>query len=417
MNIKHWILLIILIIFLTGCGNQPVEITPGPTIAVEATKESPQTTEVSNSVTILAEGVIQAVQPVLSLSFEASGKLLEIHVQPGDLVEAGDLIATLDDTTLQDAIAQAELQLAQSENSLAQAQQTLISLQADLPLRQAEAQQTLTVAQENVRLAEARLNGLDAPASEAAITQAQADVLFATQRLEKAEKAYEPYRDKPDTNVNKAIFGTAWADAKLAYDAAVRRLNALTGTASELTRAQLEADLAVAQAQLTQAQTNLDNLLSGNLDESAQLNVELAEINLTQSHMNLSQAQADLAKAQLLAPWNGAVLTVEVTPGGMVGGGTPIVTLLNVSQLEFHTINVSERDLAQIFPGQTATITLKAYPNAPIPATVLRIGWQAGNPVGDTATFPVILVLDDTDFEIRPGMTGKVEIYADTDSP
>ena len=355
---------------------------------------------------------MQAVQPVLPLSFETSGKLLEIHVQPGDLVQAGDLIATLDDAALQDAIAQAELQVDQAKNNLAQAQQTLTSLQADLPLRQAEAQQTLTVAQENVRLAEAHISGLDAPASEAAITQAQADLLFASDRLKKAEEAYEPYRNKPDTNFNKAIFGTAWADAQLAYDAALRHYNALTGTASALTRAQLEADLAVAQAQLEQAQTNLDNLLNGNLDESAQLNVELAEINLTESEVNLEQAQANLTKAQLLAPWTGAVLTIEVSPGGMVGGGTTIATLLNVNQLEFHTVNVSERDLAQIFPGQTATITLKAYPNDPIPATVLRIGWQAGEPVGDTATFPVVLVLEETDFEIRPGMTGKVEIFA-----
>lgn len=414
MNIKRWIYITIFIILLTGCGNQPVETIPQPTSPLETTTEpNPTPEQVADSVTILADGVMQATQPVLALSFETSGKLLEIHVQPGDLVQAGDLIATLDDTTLQDAIAQAELQVDQSENSLAQAQQTLTSLQADLPLRQAEAQQTLAVAQENVQLATAHLNGLDAPASEAAITQAQADVLFAKQRLEQAEKNYAPYRDKPDTNLNKAYFGTAWADAQLAYDAAVRHLNSLTGTASEQTRAQLEADLAVAQAQLTQAQTNLDNLMSGKLDESAQLSVELAEINLTQSEMNLEQAQADLAKAQLTAPWSGAILSIDVSPGSIIGGGTPIVTLLNVSQLEFHTVNVSERDLAQIYPGQAATIVLKAYPNDPIPATVLRIGWQAGDPVGDTATFPVILVLDEMDFEIRPGMTGKVEIYAD----
>ena len=412
MNVKHWIILIILFVFLSGCAEKPAEGEPQITPSLEMTVEILPSLEVPDSKTILAEGVMQAVQPVLSLAFETSGRLLAVHVQPGDLVQAGDLIATLDDTALQEAIAQAALQVDQAENSLTQAQQTLISLQADLPLRQAEAQQTLTTAQENVRLAETQLNGLGAPASEAAITQAQADVLFALQRLEKAEKAYEPYRDKPDNNINKAYFGTAWADAQLAYDAAVRRLNALTGTPSELTRAQLEADLSVAQAQLERAQINLDNLLSGKLDEIAQLNVELAEINLTQSELNLEQAKADLTKAQLLAPWTGTVLTIEIYPGALVSGGSAIVTMLDASLLEFHTTNVSERDLAQIFSGQSAIITLKAYPTDPIDATVSRIGWQAGEPVGNEATFPVILVLDETDLEIRPGMTGKVEINA-----
>ncbi len=413
MKAKHWILLVILFVFLTGCGEEPAEIDLQPTPTPEGTVTAPPT-QVANSITILAEGVMQAVQPVGSLSFETSGKLLAVHVQPGDLVQAGDLIATLDDTALQEAIAQAELQINQSENSLAQAQQTLTSLQADLPLRQAEAQQTLTTAQENVRLAEAQLHGLGAPASEAAITQARADVLFATQRLEKAEKAYEPYRDKPDNNLNKAYFGTIWADAKLAYDAAVRHLNALTGTPSDLTRAQLEAELAVAQAQLAQAQVNLDHLLSGKIDATAQLTIELAEINLTQSEFNLEKAEAGLTKAQLFASWTGVVLTIENYPGALVGSGSAIVTLLDTSHLEFHTINVSERDLAQIFPGQTALITLKAYPNDPLEATVLRIGWLAGTPMGDEATFPVIFVLDETDLEIRPGMTGKVEINVGT---
>ncbi len=413
MKTNHWPLLLILFVFLTGCGGEPEPLEFLPTLTQEEA-ETTRPTPVADSVTILAEGVIQTVQPVLSLSFETGGKLLAVHVQPGDLVQAGDLIATLDDTALQEAIAQADLQVAQTQNSLAQAQQTLTTLQADLPLRQAEAQQTFAVAQDNVRLAEAQLNGLGAPASEAAITQAQADLLFAEQALERAEKAYAPYRDKPDTNVNKAYFGSAWADAQLAYDAAVRRLNALTGTPSDLTRAQLEANLAVAQAQLVRAQTTLDNLLSGHVDESAQLNVELAEINLTQSEVNLAQAQADLAKTQLFAPWTGTVLTLESYPGALVGGGTPIVTMLDTTHLEFHTLNVSERNLAQIFPGQTALITLKSYPNAPLEATVLRIGWQAGTPVGNEATFPIILVLDETNLEIRPGMTGEVEIYADT---
>jgi multidrug resistance efflux pump len=94
----------------------------------------------------------------------------------------------------------------------------------------------------------------------------------------------------------------------------------------------------------------------------------------------------------------------------MVGAGTPIVTLLDAGELEFHTTNLSERDLAQISPGQTAVATLKAYPIEPIEATVVRIGLQAGAPVGDAATFPVVLVLSETDLLLRPGMTGRVEI-------
>jgi multidrug resistance efflux pump len=144
--------------------------------------------------------------------------------------------------------------------------------------------------------------------------------------------------------------------------------------------------------------------------EAAQLRVEQAEISLEQSQLILTQADNALADTELIAPWSGTVLSVETAPGALVGGGSPIVRLLDLTQLEFHTTNLSERDLAQIAPGQTAVITLKAYPNDPLAGTVQRIDLQAGKMVGDAATFPVIIVLDAVALDIRPGMTGRTEI-------
>ena len=114
--------------------------------------------QVRTGLTILADGVVQAVQPVLPLSFETGGKLLAVHVRAGETVQAGAHIATLDATALQEAVAHAELQVDQAENNLAQAQQALTTLEIDLPLRQAEAQQVLALAQDNLRIAEARLH-------------------------------------------------------------------------------------------------------------------------------------------------------------------------------------------------------------------------------------------------------------------
>jgi hypothetical protein len=60
-----------------------------------------------------------------------------------------------------------------------------------------------------------------------------------------------------------------------------------------------------------------------------------------------------------------------------------------------------------------AVVTLKSYPDDPIEAAVLRIGWRVGNVVGDAATFPVMLSLSETDLDIRPGMTGRAEIRSE----
>ena len=463
MNTKRWIVLTLLLLLLAACGSTPevesVDLKPTPT-----GETLPTPTAIQSSVTILADGAIQAAQPVLPLGFETNGKLLVVSVQAGDLVQEGDVLAQLEEAESLDsyeaAVTSAELSVLVAQQSLdhlytnaalrqaealqaiASAQQALDSLAVDIPIQQSESLQAIAAAQEAVRVAEFNLNSLSAPVNEASITAAQSDVTFAEQRLKKAEEAYEPYRNKPDTNLNKAYFGAAWADAKSIYDAAVRRLNALTGSASDLTVAQKEAELAVAQAQLAQAQAAYDALAEGippadlavaeaklaaaqaaydiledgiDPDELARAEAELAnaQIQRTIAQSNLADAIEAQDDIYLKAPWTGSVLSVEVAPGTLVGSGTPIVTLLDTTQMEFHTTNLSERDLVKIFPGQSAIVILKAYPNTPIDAEVVRIGWQVGEAVGDAATFPVILSLSATDLDIRPGMTGRAEIFAD----
>jgi len=463
MNTKRWIVLALLLLLLVACAGEPQEepIDQKPTLEEPG---QPTPTAIRSSITIMADGVVQAAQPGLPLGFEIGGKLTEVHVQAGDQVDEGQVLARLAEAesldSYQAAVASAELSVLVAQQSLdnlytnaalrqaealqaiATAQQALNALAVDVPIQQSEALQAIADAQEAVRSAEYQLDSLSAEASEASVTAAQADVTLTKERLERAEKAYDPYRNKPDGNLNKAYFGAAWADAKSVYDAAVRRLNALTGSASDLTVAQKQAELAVAQAQLAQAQAAYDLLAAGipptdlavaeaqltaaqaaynvledgiDPDELALAEAELAnaQIQLTIAQNNMAEAIEAQDDIYLIAPWTGSVLSVEVAPGAMVGSGTPILTLLDAAQMEFHTTNLSERDLARVAPGHMAVVTLKAYPNTPIEATVIRVGWQAGEPVGDAATFPVILNMNATDLDIRPGMTGRVEIHSE----
>jgi multidrug resistance efflux pump len=99
-----------------------------------------------------------------------------------------------------------------------------------------------------------------------------------------------------------------------------------------------------------------------------------------------------------------------VAQGALVGSGSPIITLVDTTNIEFHTTNLSERDLAQIEPGQPVEITFKAYPNQPVEGVVSRIAPQAGEPLGDAATFPVVISLNETDLDLLIGMTGRIEI-------
>ena len=408
--------LIFVLLGLVACGGRaPVEATAVPSETTESEAEPTATRPSQSGVTILADGNVVAVQPMLPLSFTTSGRLLGLAVQPGDLVAAGDLIAMLDDEALRDTITNAELQVAQSKINLGQAQVDLNRL-----LNWEPDETAVALAEANLVAAQAALE--NAQTSDAlagnSVTSANVSVAQAERQLADAQEAYntafdpgrewelgDPFRKEfLENERDAATRNLKFAEenlqvARANYSLAVAGLNNDTALSAEASVVSAQQALEQAQKPPTPEQI-----------ETAQLNVSQAEISIQQSELSLEQAQEALENAQLVAPTAGTVLSVEVAEGAMVGAGSPIITLLDTTQLEFHTTNLSERDLARIESGQSVQVTLKAYPNDVIEGTVLRIGTQSTGMVGDAAVFPVIISIGSDKLDIRPGMTGRAEI-------
>lgn len=412
------LLFLLLIAFvLAGCNQAPnrPEVVVTPTAVEEVEADEPPPTAVPTGVTVLADGVIQLTQPALPLAFETGGSLSTLTVVEGDVVQEGDLIATLADTALQESVATATLQVAQAENSLAQAQADLDQLLNWEPdaSQVAQAEANLTAAEVSLANAQSQdaVAGSSATSARVSVDQAERALIDAQEAY---DTAYDPGREWE--------LNDPWRSDRLKNEreAAARNL-AFAEEQLEVTQANyslaiagVNNDTAVsAEANVASAQQALDQALKGPAAAeilAAELRVEQAEISLDQSRLSLEQAEEGLAKANLYAPWSGTILSVETAVGGMVGAGTPIVTLLDTEKISFYTTNLSERDLGQIAVGQTAVITLKSYPNEPVEGTVARIGLQAEGSVGDAATFPVIITFNENELDIRPGMTGRAEI-------
>ena len=383
--------------------------------ATQSESSPPATRPSQSGVTILADGSVVAVKPALAVSFTASGRLLELAVQPGDVVDVGDLIATLDDEALVDAVTNAAFQVSQSEVNLAQAQLELDRLQNWEPDETAVA-----LAEANLAAAQAGLE--NAQISDAAagnsVTSANVSVAQAERQLADAQEAYntafDPGREwELGDPFRKQLLENEREAAERNLQAAEENLRVARANYS-LAAAGINNDSALnAQASVVSAQQALEQAQkppTAEQIEAAQLSVSQAELSLQQSQLSLTQAQSALEDAQLTAPTAGTVLSVDVAEGAMVGAGSPIITLLDTTQLEFHTNNLSERDLGRVEPGQSVQVTLKAFPNEVIEGSVVRIGTQASGMVGDAAVFPVIISISSDELDIRPGMTGRAEI-------
>ena len=368
--------------------------------------------------TILVDGQLVAVNPDLALGFATTGRLEAIHVAAGDRVTAGDLIATLDDTALREAIADAQLQVGQADNGLAQAQLSLDILLAWEPDSLA-----ITVAEANLEAAQSARDNAVFQNNIAGnnITTAQIGIEQAERALADAQtaynKAWEPARDWELDDPFRADFlkaervGTERAVQDAEDGLEVARANYNLAFAGTSTSAVSDADAATISARRTLSETLLGPKES-ELD-AAGLQVTQAELALEQARLNLAKAEQALEQAHLTAPWAGTILTIDTAPGALVGGGSPIVTLVDTEQVEFHTTNLSERDLAQVEPGQSVQITLKAYPSQPLNGFVRRIVPQATGAISDAATFTAVITLESTELDLLPGLTGRAEIQRD----
>jgi peptidoglycan hydrolase-like protein with peptidoglycan-binding domain len=163
-------------------------------------------------------------------------------------------------------------------------------------------------------------NSIGYTPSEATLTAAQADVTFAAQALAQADAAYEPYRNKPDDNLNKAYFGAAWAAAQQAYDAAVHQLNALTGSSGgPLTGDDVR--------QLEEALVALGYDAGGDLIPDDTFSYETTQaVRVFQTAVGLEQDDVlDLGEIIFL-PGPAQVLDALTTPGDPAGGAVVHVT-------------------------------------------------------------------------------------------
>jgi HlyD family secretion protein len=404
MDTKRWVVLAAMLVLMVGCAREPATEAPVETPVPEATTApAPSPAAVQPGVTILADGVVHPAQPALPLAFEVGGKLLELHVQAGDQVQAGDIVARLETQELELVLQLAELQLEQAQAGLDR-------------LLVGPDDSSVAVAQSN--LTQAVISQEETKVNQAAATeQAWLTLVQATNNLRDAQSSYENvyWQNRQwEEQAKKWGWGElpdAMADAEAQAWRAVENAEAAMEQARvsyEQTLEQEEIASARAWTQVASAQANLDSLYVG----VSEADLVSAEAAVQQASINVEQARINLGKAVLRAPIDGTMLSVEAVPGALVGGGSPIATLLDTTQLEFHTSNVSERDFRLIVPGQTATVTLKAYPDQPLEAVVMRIGWQPGALVGDAVTFPIMLALSETDLDIRPGMTGRVEIHS-----
>jgi HlyD family secretion protein len=196
-------------------------------------------------------------------------------------------------------------------------------------------------------------------------------------------------------------------DVRNQYDQSLAAVRAAEARASVATQQKKRADDLFTQ-QIITAQEH----------ESAALEFANAQAALVRARTDLDLAQQRLEDATVRAPVNGTVIEKAVSLGqvitsatGAFGGGTTLLKMADLDRVRVRAL-VNETDIGNVRAGQSATVTVDAYPDRPFHGIVEKIEPQAV--VQQSVTmFPVLVTLANLEGFLKPGMNGEVAVLVE----
>lgn len=175
--------------------------------------------------------------------------------------------------------------------------------------------------------------------------------------------------------------------------------------------------LLVSRQQVEDAETNL---------EVARANMDSAEYGVQVAEASLEEAEDRLGKTVFRAPMDGKVTRLNVDVGETVVVGTMnnpgslVLTISDLSIVEV-VVQMDETDVPRVSLGDSARISIDAFPDRVFSARVTEIGNSAIRPPSQTASsgqqaaidFEVVLTLDRSETNLRPDLSATADIVID----
>jgi membrane fusion protein (multidrug efflux system) len=348
------------------------------------------------------------------------GTVLSVNVNENQHVDAGAILAQIDPRDYEIAVKRAEAELAQ-------AQATVVAARAGVPVATSAAGTQITSSEAIAERAKSGVEvaGKELAAAQARLNSAQARVREAQANFTKAAKDLE--------RLKRLVAKDEISQQQ--YDAAVGAADAAHATveSAEAGAAQAQHEVAAAQARTSQSQAELQQAQA----EAQGAKTAPQQVIITKAQAQSEEARAQLAKAALdqarlnleyttiKAPVAGIVSKKTVEAGQVMQPGQPLMAIVPQEDI-WVTANFKETQLADMQPGQSASVSVDAYGgrvfNGHVDSIASATGAKfsllppenaTGNYVKVVQRIPVKIVLDggeEVHRQLRPGMSVFVKV-------
>ncbi len=339
-----------------------------------------------------ATGTVRANQTAM-VTWQTTGQIDKINVQVGDKVTSGELLAELKKSSLPQNVILAEADLVTAQRNLQDLQTSQVA--------KANALQALTTAQKALDDAQKTRSYKNyARSSQATLDTARANYILAENKLKTVQDNFNAVADRGENDPARAAALSALGAAQAARDHALANLNYLLGKPDATEIAQADAQVAVAKANLEDAQRQWDRLKNG---------PDPQDVKAAEAHVAADQATLEMINLE--APFDGTVTEVNSKVGDMVAPGTATFRIDDLSHL-LADVEVSEVDINNVKVGQPVQLTFDAIQNETFTGKVTQVA-SIGAAQQGIVNFLVTVTVEDPKGEVRPGMTAGVNIVVE----
>jgi len=375
-------------------------------------------------------GTVEGVE--VSVASEIPGRVVEVLAAEGQAVQRGDPLFRLDEASIEvrrrKATAVAAAAVTAARLQLVKTQQELDALLEDAPLVMAQAQSDLAAARDALDDAQRRraYQQSGRRATDETIEGVEAQLALAEEAVDQADHTAANLSDLSSSDPKRAAAEAALYEARQQRDAIKTNLNWYTGEPTDIDQAMLDARVALAEAQVLQAQLEWEKWKDGpnpSALELAQASVDNAKAQLEAAEATaaaeLDTLDLDADKVTVRAPVSGVVLARLIEPGEVVAAGATVFTIGQLDALRI-TVYLPEDRYGGVSLGEQAQVTVDTFPGDQFVAMVSRIADEAEFTPRNVQTeegrrtmvFAVELSVMDPEQKLRPGMPASVSFDA-----
>ena len=388
-------------------------------------------------VTIPAEATVRPVGELKQIEATTAGTVVAISASENQVVQAGEVIARIDDTPLQTHKNQLQTNIEQAQRQLQQIEAQRQTLDRRIQAEGDRAQRLISAATAELRQTRRRYEDQQI----VAITEVEAmEAQLRSEAASLAAAKLQVQRYKP-LAATGAISQEQLDAARLAVQ---QQEEAITAMQAQLRQAEAglnpsNAEVAIAQAQIAQEQASSKSTLAALTQEQEALMQQFLQVQQqqVQDQHALKQVNQDLQQTIIRAPVTGTLFQLDLRNSGQtVVVGDAIASIApNESDLTIKAL-VSTPAIHQIAVGQLAQVRISAcpYPDyGTLPGTVQTISPDVVN-TQVTVTAAWNSEVSGGYFEItvkpgaiafgpgshqcslRPGMTGRANITTEEET-